>query len=225
MSSENVKDVKLTGLQKARARKMIASWTDVPQFQLESEVNCEAMMAFRKKQDYKLSYTAILAKAAADTLAEFPRLNSSWAGDHIVEHEDINIGIAVDTKRGLLVPVISNADRKSLEEIMEELNAMKEKSSRGNFTMEEMQGGTFTISNLGMYRVNSFGSIVNAPEAGILAVGKMQKTVAVGEDNDINVVYMMHPTLTVDHRVTDGATGAKFLTALVERLEHPDENF
>jgi len=91
--------------------------------------------------------------------------------------------------------------------------------------MEEMQGGTFTISNLGMYRVNSFGSIVNAPEAGILAVGKMQKTVAVGEDNDINVVYMMHPTLTVDHRVTDGATGAKFLTALVERLEHPDENF
>ena len=121
MSSENDKDVKLTGLQKAMARKMIASWTDVPQFQLESEVNCEAMMAFRKKQDYKLSYTAILAKAAADTLAEFPRLNSSWAGDHIVEHEDINIGIAVDTKRGLLVPVISNADRKSLEEIMEEL--------------------------------------------------------------------------------------------------------
>ena len=119
MSSENDKDVKLTGLQKAMARKMIASWTDVPQFQLESEVNCEAMMAFRKKQDYKLSYTAILAKAAADTLAEFPRLNSSWAGDHIVEHEDINIGIAVDTKRGLLVPVISNADRKSLEEIME----------------------------------------------------------------------------------------------------------
>ena len=95
MSSENDKDVKLTGLQKAMARKMIASWTDVPQFQLESEVNCEAMMAFRKKQDYKLSYTAILAKAAADTLAEFPRLNSSWAGDHIVEHEDINIGIAV----------------------------------------------------------------------------------------------------------------------------------
>lgn len=217
--------VKLSGLHKAMARNMIASWTDVPQFQLESEVICDSMLAFRKSKDYKLSYTAIMVKAVADTLLQFPRLNSSWAGDCLEEHEDINIGVAVDTKRGLLVPVISNADQKSLEEIMDEMNVIKEKSQKGNFRLEEMQGGTFTISNLGMYRIDSFGSIVNTPEAGILAVGTMKKTVIVDENCEFKIATVMHPVLTVDHRVTDGATGAKFLTELVNRLENLEKYY
>ncbi len=218
------KDLKLTGLQKAMARKMVASWTDVPQFRLESEVICDKMIAFRKSESYRPSYTAIIAKAVADTLAEFPMMNCSWAGDHIVQHEEINVGIAVDTKRGLLVPVIFNADQKSLEEIAGELNGMKAKTERGNFRLEEMQGGTFTVSNLGMYRVHAFGAIINAPEAGILAVGKMKKTVIVGENDELKIVRTMRPVLSVDHRVTDGATGARFLTALVEKLESPEES-
>lgn len=225
MSEENDRIIKLTGLKKAMAKKMLLSWTDVPQFRLESELRCDAMVAFRKKQDYKLSYTAILAKAIAISLEKYPMMNASWAGDHIIEHDEINVGIAVDTKRGLLVPVISNANKKSLKEIQDELNVMKDKSERGNFSLEEMTGGTFTLSNLGMYRVNSFCAIVNAPETGILAVGKMQKEPVVSADNKIETAQVMRPSLSIDHRVTDGATGAKFLTELVEILENPDNNF
>ena len=223
MSKREDKIVKLTGLKKAMAKQMIRSWSDVPQFQLESELRCDRMIAFRKEQDYKLSYTAILAKAIAVMLEKYPVINASWAADHIVEHGDVNVGIATDTKRGLLVPVIRDANKKSLKEIQEELNVIKSKSERGNFQMEDLQGGTFTLSNLGMYRIHAFGSIVNAPEAGILAVGKMQKTPVVGENDAIEIAQIMRPVLSLDHRVTDGATGARFLTELMEVLEAPEK--
>lgn len=215
--------VPVKGLKKAMARKMIASWTDVPQFQLQSEFRCEKMIAFRKEMPFKLSYTAIFVRAIALTLKKHPELNASWSENGIVLHGDINIGVAVDSGRGLLVPVIRNADQKSLEEIQTELNAIKAKAPRGNFRLEEMQDATFTLSNLGMYRITSFTSILNTPEAGILAIGKMLKVPAVSEDGTLEAAQIMRPSYTVDHRVTDGAAGAKFLTDLVDLLEHPEQ--
>jgi pyruvate dehydrogenase E2 component (dihydrolipoamide acetyltransferase) len=128
------------------------------------------------------------------------------------------MGIAVDTKRGLLVPVIKEAEQKSLEEIHEAMNGIKEKSKKGNFNMEELSGGTFILSNLGMLNISAFTAIVNAPNAAILSVGKM-KDEPVIEQGELSVGKTMTLCLNMDHRVVDGAAGAKFLTELVRRLE------
>lgn len=208
---------KLTGMKKAMARQMAKSW-EAPQFHLDTAVDCEKLIAYRKNLPFKTSYTTILVKCVAEVLAEFPELNSSWNDTNIIEHTDINMGIAVDTKRGLVVPVIRNADKKSLEEIHEDLEAIKAKGKTGMFRMEDLADGTFVISNLGMYNVYSFSAVVNAPNAGILSVGKMIDTVAV-KDGQIVPVKQMFIGLSGDHRVTDGATGARFMTALAEKLE------
>ena len=197
---------------------MAKSW-EAPQFSLFSVVNCKNLIRYRNSLPVKMSYTTILVKTLADTLAEYPLLNSSWDdGTKLIEHEEVNMGIAVDTKRGLLVPVIKEAEQKSLEEIHEAMNGIKEKSKKGNFNMEELSGGTFILSNLGMLNISAFTAIVNAPNAAILSVGKM-KDEPVIEQGELSVGKTMTLCLNMDHRVVDGAAGAKFLTELVRRLE------
>lgn len=218
----NEQVVKLSGLHKAMSRQMVASWSEVPQFHLETEVDCSALIELRKRVAYRPSYTAIIAKAAADTLAKHPALNASWRSDHIVQFQEINVGIAVDTKRGLMVPVIRDVANKTLQEVEEELKKIKLKAEKGNYTIEELTEGTFTISNLGMYRVNAFNSIVNAPQAAILAIPRMYSTLCMLPDGQIGTKMIMRPLLSVDHRVTDGATGAKFVTDFAKLLENPD---
>ena len=147
-------------------------------------------------------------------------VNSSWDdGTKIIQHESVNMGIAVDTKRGLVVPVIPDADQKSIEELNAYMLNFKEKSATGAFSMEEITGGTFIISNLGMFNVTSFSAIVNAPNAAILSVGKMVD-VPVWNGEAFVPEKAMELGLSLDHRVVDGATGARFLTALTNRLEH-----
>lgn len=213
--------VKLSGLHKAMSRQMVASWTEVPQFHLETEVDCSELIELRKRVAYRPSYTAIIAKAAAETLVQHPALNASWRADHIVEFQEINIGIAVDTRRGLMVPVIRDVASKSLEEVESELKKIKLKAEKGNYMIEELTDGTFTISNLGMYRVNAFNSIVNAPQAAILAIPRMYSSLCLQPDGQIGTKMIMRPLLSVDHRVTDGATGAKFVTDFAKLLENP----
>lgn len=219
------KEKKLTGLKKAMAKQMIRSWSDVPQFQLSTTVRCDNLVAYRKNLSPKVSYTAIIAKAVIQALKEFPEINQRFDGELVEAVDVVNIGIASDTKRGLLVPVIKEADTKTLFELQADLDQIKEQSLTGKFSMEELSGGTFTISNLGMFNIETFTSIVNTPELGILAIGKIINKPIVDEFGEIVAAPVLYPTLTLDHRVADGASGARFLTYLCELLEHPEEKW
>lgn len=213
---------KLSPLAKSMGKQMIKSW-EAPQFTHFSVVNCEQMAAYRKSLPFKVSYTTILIKAVADTIAEYPVMNASWDdGTVIIQNETINMGVAVDTKRGLLVPVIRDADKLPLEEIHRCMEDIKNRSGKGNFTMSDLSGGTFVVSNLGMFNISAFTAIVNAPNSAIISVGKMEEVPLV-KDGEIVIGKTMTIALNMDHRVIDGATGAKFLTALVERLETLNE--
>lgn len=212
-------EIKLKGLQKAMAKQMTLSW-EAPQCRIFTRINCEAMIAYRKNLGFKTSYTTILAKVVSDLLTEYPMLNCSFDPEmKAIVHEEVNMGIAVDSKRGLVVPVIPDAANKSLEEIHEYMEAYKEKSKTGMFSMEDLTGGTFVISNLGMFNVTSFSAIVNVPNAAIMSVAKMEDT-PVLRDGVFVPEKTMVVGLSLDHRVTDGATGAKFMTALADRLEN-----
>ena len=213
---------KLSPLAKSMGKQMIKSW-EAPQFTHFSVVNCEQMAAYRKSLPFKVSYTTILIKAVADTIAEYPVMNASWDdGTVIIQNETINMGVAVDTKRGLLVPVIRDADKLPIEEIHRCMEDIKNRSGKGNFTMNDLSGGTFVVSNLGMFNISTFTAIVNAPNSAIISVGKMEEVPLV-KDGEIVIGKTMTIALNMDHRVIDGATGAKFLTALVERLETLNE--
>lgn len=214
---------KLTPLGKAMARQMNLSW-ETPQFQVAMEISCTALMAARKTLAYKPSVTSVIVAAVAKALGDFPLLNASWGEDHIDLNSEIGLGVAMDTGKGLLVPVIHDAGSKSLLQIHENLEAMKTRTERGNFTMEELQGGTFTVSNLGMFGVSSFHAVVNAPQAAILALAAIREMPVVRE-GQLMTDKVMCVTLSVDHRVTDGATGARFLMRLKEILEAPEQLF
>lgn len=205
------------------AKQMIRSWTEVPQFQLSTTICCDELIRYRKELPTNVSYTAIITKAAALALQKFPAINQQYDGELVKEVDEIAIGIASDTKRGLLVPVIADVPEKSLAMIQADLEKIKAQSQTGKFSMAELSGGTFTISNLGMFNVEQFSSIVNSPQIGILAIGKIKKAAIVNAEDQIVAASVLHPVLTLDHRVADGALGARFLTYLCELLEHPLE--
>ncbi len=218
------KVIKVKGLKKSMVNTMVKSWEGVPQFKLESIVDCEPMMAYRKTLDYKTSFTEMIVKAAAQTMKDNMALNSFWNDGEILEKGDINIGVAVASGRGLLVPVIQNAGEKSLKEITDDMKWIKEKSAKGNYSIEDLSCGTFTVSSLGKFRVQSFTSIVTYPQSAILSVPTMKDTLYLDEDGNVKSKKTMNLVLALDHRVVDGAAGAKFITELADLLENP-ENF
>jgi len=176
--------------------------------------------ATRLREEKQVSYTDILVKAVAKALAEHSIVNSSLVGEQIKIFEDINIGVAVATEKGLVVPVIYNANKKSLKEVVASLNDLFEKAIIGKLSKEELTGGTFTITNLGMFGVEIFTPIINPPETAILGVGKViEKPVIVNKE--ISVKPMMHLSLSYDHRVIDGAPAAQFLQKVKQFLENP----
>ena len=212
------KEIKLSPVGKAMGKAMAKSW-EAPQFTLFTKVQCENLIAYRKSLPVKMSYTTILIKLVAEVMADYPALNSSWAdGTKLIEHEAVNMGVAVDTFKGLMVPVIPDAGRKTLEEIHDAMNVIKDKSRKARFSLEDISGGTIIISNLGMQNVTAFTAIVTAPNAAILSVGKMVDEPVI-IDGKIVAGKTMTIGLNLDHRVVDGATGAKFLSALAQKLE------
>ena len=169
----------------------------------------------------RLSVTAILIKAAALALKKFPRANSSFQGDFLNLYAQVNIGVAIGTEDGLVVPVIKDANGKSLAEIARELKSFQIKAGEMRFSPDELSGGTFTISNLGMYGVDVFTAIINPPQSSILAVGRIIQTPVGLEDGTIGLQPLMALTLSIDHRCMDGLQGAKFLTEIQKLLEEP----
>jgi pyruvate dehydrogenase E2 component (dihydrolipoamide acetyltransferase) len=205
---------------------MTESKSNVPHFYVTSEVDMGPVMDLRQKLNevvadgIKLSVNDFIVKAAALALREFPGLNASFNGDHIVRHGHVNVGNAVSVDAGLLTVVVQDADVKSLSQISSEVKAMAARAREGKVKPEDIEGSTFTISNLGMYDVDSFVAIINPPDAAILAVGSAAQ-VPVVVNGALAVGWRMKATLSADHRVTDGAAAAQFMQVLKKKLEEP----
>jgi pyruvate dehydrogenase E2 component (dihydrolipoamide acetyltransferase) len=206
------------------AERMTQSWTTVPHFFLAREVNASRLMSWReravKKTGAKITYTDLLVKLVAAALAQQPRVMVSWRDGTIVPHADVNVGVAVALEDGLVVPVIHRADTLSLAEIAGRREELVTRAQSGKLRPADIQGGVFTISNLGMYGVDAFSAIVNPPQAAILAVGRIADRV-VAVNGQPAVAPMMALTLSCDHRALDGARGAQFLGALADLVEEP----
>jgi len=219
--------VQLTRLRQAIGRRMVDSKTSVPHFYVTHEYKMEALMDMRKQinamlpEGEKLSVNDFIVKAVALTLREFPNLNAALQDtDKVTRFGAINIGNAVAVEGGLLTVVCKNADQKPLRQISIEVKEMAGRVREGKVKSEDIEGSTFSISNMGMFDVEHFIAIINPPEAAILAVGSALE-VPVVEDGEIVPGLRMKATLSVDHRVSDGAEGARFMQALAKYLEEP----
>jgi pyruvate dehydrogenase E2 component (dihydrolipoamide acetyltransferase) len=206
------------------AERMTASWTSAPHFYLFREVNVSRLVSWReqanKRAGVRITYTDLLVKLVAAGLSRHPRVNASWRDGAIVRNDDINIGLAVAVEDGLIVPVIHRADTLGLAEIASRREDVVSRGQAGKLKPADIQGGGFTISNLGMYGVDAFNAIVNPPQAAILAVGRIADRV-VAVDGQPAVEPTMILTLSCDHRALDGARSAQFLGALAELIEEP----
>jgi pyruvate dehydrogenase E2 component (dihydrolipoamide acetyltransferase) len=169
------------------------------------------------------SYSDLIARLVALSLIEFPELNASLLNDRIVQHQAVHMGIAVDTERGLLVPVVRDADRKSAHQIADEFSRLIDQTRAGTVSTDDLKGSTFTISNLGMFDIDAFTPIINLPECAILGLGRIQARPLVIDENteEIAVRKMMALSLTFDHRVVDGAPAARFLQSVKRKIERP----
>ncbi|MFQ6073866.1 MAG: dihydrolipoamide acetyltransferase family protein [Candidatus Bathyarchaeia archaeon] len=213
--------IPLTGIRKTTAKRVSLSARTAPHSTITMEVDMSNTVKLREER--QVSYTDILVKAVAQALEEHSILNSTLVGEQIKIYEDINIGVAVATEKGLVVPVIRNANRKSLTEIASTLRGLVEKAREGKLSIEDVTGGTFTITNLGMYEVEVFIPIINPPEAAILGVGKItEKPVIINKEMRIKPVTYL--SLSYDHRIVDGAPAAKFLRRVKQILEGELEN-
>jgi|RhiMetdeSRZDD1v2_1073273.scaffolds.fasta_scaffold69798_4 pyruvate dehydrogenase E2 component (dihydrolipoyllysine-residue acetyltransferase) len=218
--------IQLTRLRQAIARRMTESKTSVPHFYVTHEYKMDALMGMRKQiNDYlpeneKLSVNDFIIKAVALTLREFPNLNATFAGDKVVRHGAVNVGVAVAVEGGLLTVVNRNTDQQPLRMIASDLKRMVAGAREGKVRPNDIEGSTFSISNMGMYDVENFFAIINPPEAAILAVGSARE-VPVVENGEVKVGWRMKATISVDHRVSDGAEAAKFMQKLAEFLENP----
>lgn len=224
VSGDDYTDVPLSQMRKVIAQRLSESKFTAPHFYLRITVTMDAAMQQRQVINQvatsKVSFNDLIIKACAMALRQNPAVNSSWTGEAIRQNHQINIGTAVAIEDGLIVPVIRNADNKSLSQISSEAGTLIEKARNKKLQPQEFTGNTFTISNLGMMDIDEFTAIINPPDACILAIGKIAATPVV-ENGQIVVRQLMKLTLSCDHRVVDGAVGARFLQTLKTFLENP----
>jgi pyruvate dehydrogenase E2 component (dihydrolipoamide acetyltransferase) len=224
VEGEAYEEVKVSNMRKVIARRLGESKYSAPHFYLTMAINMDNAMAIRKQLNAispsKISFNDLVVKAASLALRQHPAINASWLGDAIRYNKVYNVGVAVAVDEGLVVPVIRNADMKSLSQISAEVKDKAKKAMDRKLPMEDMQGNTFSISNLGMFGIEEFTAIINPPDSCILAVGGINQ-VPVVKDGEIAVGNIMKVTLSCDHRVVDGASGAAFLNTLKGLLEDP----
>ncbi len=211
--------IPLTGIKRTSAERVSLSARVAPHSTITMEVDVSD--AVKLRQRVGVSYTEMLVKAVAKALKEHPIMNSTLENEKIKIFADINIGVAVATEKGIVVPVIPNADMKSLKQIASILKKLVDKAKWGKLSKEELTGGTFTITNLGMYGVDLFVPIINPPEAAILGVGRVVEKPRV-KNKQILARTVMHMSLTFDHRLVDGAPAAEFLQKVKQNIESPD---
>lgn len=216
----------VSGMRKVIAQRLTESKQTIPHFYLTVEIEMDALLALREafnkaQQDVKVSINDMLIKAIGLALKQVPEANASWAGTEMRFYDAADVSVAVAVPGGLVTPVVRQADNRSLTDISREMKRLAEAARAGKLKPEEWQGGTFTLSNLGMFGIQEFGAIINPPQAGILAVGTSTRCPVVREGDSIEIATLMRATLSADHRVVDGAVGAKWLSVLREVIENP----
>ena len=224
--------IKNNNIRKVIAKRLLESKQNVPHFYLSCELRVDKLNELRNAINevaphdengnplYKISINDLVIKAVAMALKKVPQANSSWSDDGILVYNNIDISMAVAIDGGLITPIIKNADQKSIQEISKEAKVLAKKARDGKLAPEEFQGGTFSISNLGMFGIDNFSAIINPPQSCILAVARaIEKPVV--DHGHIRIGHTMNVTLSSDHRVVDGAVGAEFLKALRRYIEHP----
>ena len=211
-------------MRRAIARRLTESKTSVPHFYLVADARVDELLALRKQvnavADVKVSVNDFVLKAVAGVLRAIPEANATWGETVLHRHLTVDVAVAVAIEGGLVTPVVRNADRLAVSEIALTVRDLAERARAGRLRQHELEGGSFSVSNLGMYGSQEFSAIINPPQAGILAVGAVRQ-VPVVDDGELAVGTVMTVTLSADHRVIDGALAAQWLTAFVERIENP----
>ena len=215
--------VPVSAIRKVIAQKMTYSLQNAPQFTLCREVAVGALVSLRQslRAEAAITYTDLLVMAVALALRQHRMLNATWTDQGIYVFQDINIGVSVATPEGVITPVVKGADRRPLQEISSEVKALSEKARTHTLKLQEITGGTFTITNMGMYQIDTFTPVLNPPQAAILGVGRIKERPTVA-DGAVTSPPVMDLSLTIDHRVLDGALGAEFLRSLAGLLESPE---
>jgi len=226
----DVEVVPLSAMRRTVARRLVESMRSAPHVYLTTSVDAEALLGFRAElnqqlaggdEDLKVSVNDLIVKACAALLRTNPELNVSFAGDKLLVHKRVHVGIAVAVDGGLVVPVVRDADTKTLTQLAREARDLIDRARAGRLASADLGGGTFTVSNLGRFGVEQFTAVINPPEMAILAVkAALPKPVTTG-DKELQMRRRLRLTLSIDHRALDGATGAGFLARLKDALEHP----
>ena len=223
--TNDYEDTPVSNMRKTIARRLSESMFTAPHFYLTMEINMDKATELRATLNAvapaKISFNDFVIKASSLALKQHPTINSSWLGDKIRKNNQINIGVAVAVDEGLLVPVVRNADQKTLSTINAEVKDYAAKAKDKKLQPKDWEGNTFSISNLGMFGIDEFTAIINPPDACILAVGGIKQTAGFREDGSVYPTSVMKVTLSCDHRVVDGASGAAFLQTLKKFLENP----
>ena len=218
----------LDGMRRTVAARLSEAKRTVPHFYLRREIQLDSLLEFRsalnsrlEARGVKLSVNDFVVKACAVALQDVPAANAVWAGDRILEMKASDVAVAVAVEGGLFTPILKDAEKKSLSTLSSEMKDLAARARERKLAPHEYLGGSFAISNLGMYGIDEFDAVINPPHGSILAVGAGARKPAVGEDGELTVATSMSVTLSVDHRVIDGALGAEFLGAIKDNLENP----
>lgn len=216
----------LSPIRKIIAARMTEAKRSIPHFRLISDIEIDALLALRAEANAargtdKLSVNDFLIKASALALIENPRVNVQWAETAIDEFSTADISVVVSIDGGLATPIVRRAEDKSVTEISQEMRVLAERAARGALKMDEVVGGTFSISNLGKFGVEQFDAIINPPQCAILAVGAARKRQVIDSEGSVRIAAVMRTTLSVDHRAIDGAVAARFLSSLRSHIEAP----
>ncbi|MBM1222557.1 pyruvate dehydrogenase complex dihydrolipoamide acetyltransferase [Ponticoccus sp. SC2-23] len=223
-----IEEIKLDGMRKTIAARLTEAKQSIPHFYLRRDIHLDALLKFRSQlnkqlepKGIKLSVNDFIIKACALALQEVPEANAVWAGDRILKLLSSDVAVAVAIEGGLFTPVLQDAEMKSLSALSTEMKDLAARARDRKLAPHEYQGGSFAISNLGMFGIENFDAVINPPHGAILAVGAGVKKPVVGEDGELAVATVMSVTLSVDHRVIDGALGARLLEAIKQNLESP----
>jgi len=219
-----VTEIPLSGMRKAIARRLSESKQTIPHFYLTAECKVDRLLALRKQinetPDVKISVNDFVVLAVAKAFIDVPAANVTWGESVIYRHSSVDISIAVSTDGGLVTPVLRNAANLSLTQVSASIKDMAERGRTKRLQQQELEGGSFAISNLGMYGTDEFAAIINPPQSGILAVGAAKQQPVV-ENGDVKIATVMRVTLSADHRAVDGALAAEWLAAFTNRIENP----
>lgn len=222
-------EMPISTMRRVIAQRLLESKQNIPHFYLSIDCNMDKLLEFRKdindlarkeSPEFKVSVNDIITKASALALKEVPEANASWGDNSIINYNNIDISIAVAIEGGLITPIVKNTDQKSLFEISSEIKELVRKAKAGSLAPNEFQGGSFSISNLGMYGIKQFNAIINPPQSCILSVGTTTELPIV-KNGEIKISNIMTLTISCDHRVVDGAVGAKLLNAIKKIIENP----